>query len=213
MDTPKKCNFEKTSRGFPELLDENRYRYQKTSKVLKSGASKWLCKENRNPLVKCNAYAVVTGDEFVIKGFHLHGTAKQEAKAIEKSVIRTAAENTAISSRSALGDITNMMVASPSTSENFMTSKETIARQIRRERAKSQSRPVVPKDYDDLLSIPMKFQRTADNSTFLRKSQFVGSDEFLMLFCSDTGKHILASYPDWAMDGTFSTAPDLFTQV
>ena len=34
-----------------------------------------------------------------------------------------------------------------------------------------------------------------------------------MLFCSDTGKHILASYPDWAMDGTFSTAPDLFTQV
>ena len=89
MDTPKKCNFEKTSRGFPELLDENRYRYQKTSKVLKSGASKWLCKENRNPLVKCNAYAVVTGDEFVIKGFHLHGTAKQEAKAIEKGVIRT----------------------------------------------------------------------------------------------------------------------------
>ena len=89
MDTPKKCNFEKTSRGFPELLDENRYRYQKTSKVLKSGASKWLCKENRNPLVKWNAYAVVTGDEFVIKGFHLHGTAKQEAKAIEKGVIRT----------------------------------------------------------------------------------------------------------------------------
>ena len=120
-------------------------------------------RKTETPLVKCNAYAVVTGDEFVIKGFHLHGTVKQEAKAIEKSVIRTAAENTAISSRSALGDITNMMVASPSTSENFMTSKETIGRQIRRERAKSQSRPVVPKDYDDLLSIPMKFQSTADN--------------------------------------------------
>ena len=55
-----------------------------------------------------------------------------------------------------------------------MTTEESIARRIRRERAKIQSRSMVPNDFKDLEDIPLEFQKTADNSRFPRKCQFVG---------------------------------------
>ena len=196
MNPSENFTFEKTTRGFQELLDANRYRYQKSSKVLKNGATKWLCKDSRNNMIKCKAYVILLNNRIVIHGFHLHGTTKHEAKAIQNGVIKTASENPTISSRSALCEITNLLIGSPSTSENDMTTKDSIARQIRKKRAKIQCRPMVPNDYNDLQLIPLKFQNTADNSRFLRKCEFVGQNEFLMVFCSDTGRHMLASNPD-----------------
>ena len=67
MNPSQNFTFEKTSRGFPELLDVNRYRYQKSFRVMNNGATTWLCKDSRNTMVKRKAYAVLLDNQIQVK--------------------------------------------------------------------------------------------------------------------------------------------------
>ena len=44
----------------------------------------WYCKERKNALVKCKAFAAVKEERYCVKGAHNHGTSRYKAKEVEK---------------------------------------------------------------------------------------------------------------------------------
>ena len=63
------------------------------------------------------------------------------------------------------------------------------------------------------MSDNMKYKK--DGDTFLREMEPIGEGESKQyaVFISATGKEILQQHNRWAGDGTFSSAPKMFSQV
>ena len=85
-----------------------------------------------------------------------------------------------------------------------------------KKKMKGEAAGVQPKTASDIMeNLDMKYQTTSTNMEFLRYMEYTDASEskIMMVFCSDTGKHILENSEEWFCDGTFSTSPPNFAQI
>ena len=194
------------------LVDPLGYRYH----FVKANENKstWRCIE-RKTLECCKAYALVKDDEIILRTEHKHSahTKKSLVKKIEEKHVKRAAENPDLPPRSVLRDIANEL--DHNNVSHLMTKKETVARSIRKVKAKVLDRPPVPTSYNAFFNIPERFTKTADGSEFLRAVEWTEGEnsQTLLVFLSDHGKRVLDTCSTWCLDGTFKTSPLLFHQI
>ena len=84
---------------------------------------------------------------------------------------------------------------------------------VQRHRAHAIGHVAVPQTLSEVPSLmPEQYRQTASGSEFYRCAQD-GEDGHSLLFISPEGSHILRTSEIWFADGTFRTAPDLYSQV
>ena len=72
---------------------------------------------------------------------------------------------------------------------------------------------MLPESYEDLLHLPSQFTQLDNGESFLVSSELLSENGVAMVFISPFEKRILANSTTWAMDGTFETVPDMFSQI
>ena len=96
-----------------------------------------------------------------------------------------------------------------------MSNKATLARQIRRERAKVHKRPPIPTSFEALFNLPIDYTLATDGTKFLATLAYVDKEETkaMMVYISEHGKRMLQTFTVMQCDGNFSTCPKPFEQI
>ena len=71
---------------------------------------------------------------------------------------------------------------------------------------------MLPKNDDDLLNLSEAYTNLDNGERFLLSAEKL-NDGVALIFMSSFGKEILQHSNDWAMDGTFATCPEGFSQI
>lgn len=192
----------------------------------------WDCQ--RTKMKQCTARAVSNnpkpGEDVVIYrgptvSVHSHPPNREEAAAIKvtQSLKRKAAENPGQPPSQILR--TELPLVSHAVLSQ-LPEREALAKAMRRERRRHL--PTNPRSLRELEDIPERFQKTFLNERFLmydsrdedveeeEQQQEDEEDEGrdrVLVFSTRRNIELLCASPTWFMDGTFKTAPTLFTQV
>ena len=87
-------------------------------------------------------------------------------------------------------------------------------RKANRHKASLRSHPTCPTTFDELEELPLSYTQTFDGDRFLILNKVIeqtGSPRILV-FASNTGLNLLKLSETWSSDGTFSVAPEPFSQ-
>jgi hypothetical protein len=171
---------------------------------------------------KCNALAYVDVTRNIITKVGEHNShstdiLRRQASIVVSEYVAHAAGNSLVPPRRVRGDILGALESSTAPDTVHAVPKaNTIAMQISRARKKINQFPALPDTLADLQVIPDEFAKTSSGGQFLIMNEWMDEkrqDKRSLIFMSEVGKFILSASSEWFLDGTFSTAPKLFTQV
>jgi FLYWCH zinc finger domain len=213
--------FVPSQKGTQLLQDENNFLYR-VNKANGDGSRVYYNCVKRFSL-KCTATAVVLPEAGVIDKInneHNHATSVLEkfAREEEKRMIQAAADVGTASTSQVLSQIKVNIERSELPEAKAMMRKSRCLSQAlyRAKKLRLGYTGVVPKTAEKILTnLPEQFKITSDGSTFLRHMGYLddAQTKFLMLYISDQGKEVLEKATELYCDGTFSTAPEPFSQV
>lgn len=205
-----------TARGSHQAVDPHGFRYHLNRKLDK--VTYWRCtkKDCSVRIISRNSSSKLVGET----PHHEHTTniLKQQAKSVEKNIIKKYAALPGTGTKAMLCEISQNILRSDQPNALYsMSSTGATKMALFREKQKLNPLPPLPKTYKDVLTaaIPTSLTHTADHTEFMVLKSWTNDTELegIMVFLSDVGADVLRRSPVWMMDGTFSTAPDPFYQV
>jgi hypothetical protein len=205
-----------TARGSQQAVDPHGFRYHQNRKLDK--VTYWRCttKDCSVRLISRNSSSLLVGETPVHE--HTTNILKQQAKSVEKGIIKKYATLPRTSTKAMLCEISQNILRSNLPSALYsMSSTGATKMALFREKQKLNPLLPLPQSYADVLTaaIPASLTHTADNTEFLVLNSWTNDMELegLMVFLSDVGADVLRRFPVWMVDGTFNSAPVPFYQV
>ena len=191
-----------------------RMRFKKTD-----GGKKYYICPRKADLICPVAVTLDTENEMIVRAAHHHNhdsdLVKESVKKAVDKQIEEAVKNR-ITPRSALMDVTNSILASPTASAGlpYLPKMSTLARNINRKKQTDLDAPPIPRDWSEM-ELPNNFKKTSDNQDFLIMDHTrTGDDAKIIGFSSPTGLRALSQATDIYCDGTFEFVDQtLFQQV
>jgi hypothetical protein len=184
-----------TARGSQQAVDLNGFRYHLNRKL--ENVTYWRCtkKDCSVRLISRNSSSKLVGENLP---HHEHTTnlLKQQAKTVEKAIIKKYASLPGTSNKAMLCEISQNILSSPQPNALYsMSSTAATKMALFREKQKFNPLPPLPKTYTDVLTaaIPTSLTNTADNTEFLVLNSWTNDMELegLMVFLSDVGADVL----------------------
>ena len=87
-----------------------------------------------------------------------------------------------------------------------------LSRQVRRWRQKVLNTPEIPQSRTGF-EIPEEFRKLASGEMFLLQDSGMNDPDRMLIFSTECGIEHLRKYKNWAVDGTFSSAPGMSYQL
>ena len=166
----------------------------------------WQCE--RRGLCKARVH---TNGMAIVKrtGEHLHESDEQQVECIAlKAGVKRKARDTNDTTHHIIGD--SLDTATESTVIK-LPKLDSLKRTIIRERQTIDAAPVQPESLDELV-IPSEYQMTAKGENFLLYDSGPNTQR-MIIFGTQRNVEMLNASHIWLADGTFKTAPSLFSQV
>ena len=187
-----------------EKLTEGGFSYGKQRRV--GGVTHWLC-ERRG---FCRANIHTQGTEIIKRtNEHLHAPDEPAVSCCEVKVgMKRKARDTQDSSHQIVGE--TLQTVSEGTSAK-LPKLDSLKRTIQRQRVRLQAAPVQPTSLEQL-TLPEEYKRTSKGEQFLLYDSGPETQRIL-IFGTQRNLEMLEQSTVWMADGTFKTAPALFTQV
>jgi len=214
------ATWEKSQRGGRILIDNQQFRYNKLKESVDKQRIVFRCVKYNTLNCKALAYLDVEKNIITKTTQHTdHSTElrKHQVKQVVKEYINHASNNSMVPPRRVYADVLHALESSnaPDTAD-FLPGMNTFNSQLRRVRIDATGQPCIPHSYEELAELPEDFKKTANGNPFLVFNDWVSEDDptkKAMVFLTDNGKNMLTNSKEWYLDGTFSTAPELFSQV
>lgn len=197
------ARFELTNKGKKELV-HNGYRYQ----LEKATPEKSYYKCVKYYTSKCSSRVHLVGNDVQIKSAHSHGPDAQEIQA--RKVVNNIKKKAVTTSENPSTIIANA-IANVSQATKCALPNESLLKKIRRKRKVEGILSLVPSTRQELV-IPESFNKLEDGRQFLLF--YSGFEEKrVIVFSTASNLDFLDKSSKWHMDGTFSAAPFLFSQL
>ena len=87
-----------------------------------------------------------------------------------------------------------------------------LSRQVRRRRQQVLNTPEIPHSRTGF-EIPEELRKLASGEMFLLQDSGINDSDRMLIFSTECGIEHLRKYKNWAVDGTFPSAPGMFYQV
>ncbi|XP_023344961.1 uncharacterized protein LOC111714145 [Eurytemora carolleeae] len=209
------ANYIEVKQGGRHLLDSNQFEYRVAKK--KPNKTYYQCIQRKNN--SCPAGAVINFENDKIISFlgeHSHDSdlLKKRVREIEKQVVKESSGNIAISPRTVLGNMTNMVSTLTNEGVSAMSKSNTLVQAVKRARVEHFGLKV-PKSWNDM-SVPQHLETTIRGDRFLAINEHLGDEnsERIIIFCSSEQHNVLKSAKYWVADGTFDVVKKtLFYQL
>ena len=158
----------------------------------------------------CRAIIHTQGTELIKRtNEHLHAPDEQAVSCCEVKVgMKRKARDTKDSSHQIVGE--TLQTVSEGTSAK-LPKLDSLKRTIQRQRVRLQAAPVQPTSLEQL-TLPEEYKRTSKGERFLLYDSGPETQRIL-IFGTQRNPEMLEQSTVWMADGTFKTAPALFTQV
>ena len=205
-----------TKRGQQQLLDPFNYTYNKESRKKVTDPTKdyWYCPRQKSTVDPyCPGKALTVGNIIKWTKPHNHSANPVEIKVkdAKQKVLQKARDNPTLQTAQLIAEW--CQATSKPEERSKAGSLKTMERSLQKEKAKVREHPPMPQTYDDFSDIPEQFQNTFDGQKFLISNLSLESGERILIFSSFFGLELLRKSTAWMADGTFSIAPEPFTQV
>lgn len=151
---------------------------------------------------------VADGGDVEIIGDHTHDVdpSKYDVVLAKNNLKRKAANSNASTSCVVSSVVSEVPVLAAGGLPRIETLKRTV------QRCRSKNIAPIPKKISDLV-IPDSFKVTLDGDRFLLLDETLENDGRLVVFGTEKNLEILKNCGFWLADGTFSVAPNIFTQL
>ena len=179
-----------------------------TQKTTTGRQIQWQCSNRRAYNCKACLYTSLEKENPHVTKPHSHDP---DFKAIEVAKSKAEMKAKAKTSREKPAQILSGQLAEMSEDiRGAVGNLDSLKRNIRN--VQRGARPKEPKTLSEL-TIEDEWAQTATGQQFLIHDSGPGSNQRVIVFASSEGIRHLATKGDWFMDGTFDTAPKLFTQL
>ena len=193
----------RSQRGAEKLI-EGGYIYCKHRRV--GEITHWLCEQRGY----CKAIIHTKGIEIIKRtNEHLHAP---DEKAVSCCVVKENIKRKAMDSQDSSHHIVGECLQTVSEGTSAMLPKlDSLKRSIQRQRVRSLAAPVQPVSLEQL-ALPDMYKRTSKDEQFLLYNSGQETQRIL-IFSTHQNLEMLQLSRVWLADGTFKTAPLLFTQL
>ncbi|XP_025192763.1 uncharacterized protein LOC112592834 [Melanaphis sacchari] len=175
--------------------------------------SYWRCAE----VEKCRGRINIKNDLVIkdssFKHVHVPNPAKIEVKQLTEEMKKSAL-TTQHNPSKIISDI--VKTASSNVIQGSLTSVPNLKRIIQRTRQCNQHSPPNPLTLKDLGEIPDIYKQTNNGSKFLLFDNYEingPTKNRILIFCTREGLELMSESEHWFADGTFKSAPSIFTQI
>ena len=168
------------------------------------------------------AYTIERNDAAFIKNVkntHNHSSklVKKRVKVAEQEAVENAVRNPTLTCRTVMAELANTLQTDSMAAASSMSRMSTIKQRIHRGRyiIYCTGEAKLSTSANDILNMNDQYKHLDSLELFLVRAKRVptDSDNVVLIFMSDFGRHIMKNSETWSSDGTFSTVPRDFLQI
>ena len=203
----------KSERGSDMLVDEMQYMYHRHSKNNSGTIIYWECSLRKQKKCKARLHTKTLIEDVEILKYvneHNHSATKDVVEA--KSAQITLKATSATSHQSSRVLVSQAAATFNEATLSQLPSVSTISRSVQKWRQKKANFPAVPMSRTGY-AIPQEFTVLDSGERFLQYDSGLNDENRMLIFVTAMRMEDLKRFPNWAIDGTFKVAPEIFYQL